>query len=128
MPRGGGSSRRWPPPPSPPGAGPAGAAGSAARRRVKASLRPTTPQTPAGKPVLSWHFDQAAIDAEAAADGWYALLTNLEPGQASPAEVFRRYKGQHVVERRYGEFKGPLAVAPPFFKPNPPLTPPPTST
>ncbi len=71
---------------------------------------------PTGKPVLSWHFDQAALDAEAATDGWYALLTNLEPGQAGAAEVFRRYKGQHIVERRYGEFKGPLAVAPLFLK------------
>ncbi len=25
--------------------------------------------------MLAWHFDQDAIDAEAAADGWYALLT-----------------------------------------------------
>ena len=69
-----------------------------------------------GKPALSWHFDQAAIDAEAAADGWYALLANLPPAQASPAEVFLRYKGQHVVERRYGEFKGTLAVTPLFLK------------
>ena len=69
-----------------------------------------------GKPALSWHFDQAAIDAEAAADGWYALLANLAPAQASPAEVFVRYKGQHVAERRYGEFKGPLAVTPLFLK------------
>ena len=90
----------------------------AAQRRVKAYLRTAITHSPAGKPVLSWHFDQAAIDAEAAADGWYALLTNLEPSQASPAEVFRRYKGQHVVERRYGEFKGPLAVAPLFLKTN----------
>jgi hypothetical protein len=59
-----------------------------------------------------------AIDADAAADGWYALLTNLEPGQAGPEQVFRRYKGQHAVERRYGEFKGPLAVAPLFLKTN----------
>ena len=44
---------------------------------------PRSPGTP-GKPALSWHFDQAAIDAEAAADGWYALLTNLEP--AKPAQ------------------------------------------
>src|SRR5216683_333363 len=64
------------------------------------------------------HFDQDAIDDEAAGDGWYALLTNLAPGQSSPAEVFRRYKGQHVVERRYGEFKGPLAVAPLFLELN----------
>jgi hypothetical protein len=90
----------------------------AAQRRVKAYLRTTISHSPTGKPVLSWHFDQAAIDAEAATDGWYALLTNLEPRQASPAEVFRRYKGQHVVERRYGEFKGPLAVAPLFLKTN----------
>jgi Domain of unknown function (DUF4277) len=88
------------------------------KRRVKAYLRTTITLNPAGRPVLSWHFDQAAIDAEAAADGWYALLTNLAPGQASAEQVFRRYKGQHVVERRYGEFKGPLAVAPLFLKTN----------
>ena len=84
----------------------------AAQRRVKAYLRTTITRSPAGKPVLSWHLDQAAIDAEAAADGWYALLTNLEPGQASPQEVLRRYKGQHVVERCYGEFKGPSRSPP----------------
>jgi transposase len=32
--------------------------------------------------------------------------------------VLRRYKGQEVVERRYGNFKGPLAVAPMFLKSN----------
>jgi Domain of unknown function (DUF4277) len=89
-----------------------------ARRRVGKYLRTIITAGPAGKPVLAWHFDQNAIDAEAAADGWYALLTNLAPGQAGPAEVFRRYKGQHVVERRYGEFKGPLAVAPIFLELN----------
>jgi hypothetical protein len=25
-----------------------------------------------GKPTLAWRFDQEAIDAEAATDGWYA--------------------------------------------------------
>jgi len=88
----------------------------ATKRRVKAYLRSAITRDPAGKPALSWHFDQAAIDAEAAADGWYALLTNLDPTQASPTEVFLRYKGQHAVERRYGEFKGPLAVTPLFLK------------
>jgi Domain of unknown function (DUF4277) len=90
----------------------------AAKRRVGKYLRTAITAGPAGKPVLAWHFDQAAIDAEAAADGWYALLTNLAPGQAGPEEVFRRYKGQHAVERRYSEFKGPLAVAPLFLKTN----------
>jgi len=32
--------------------------------------------------------------------------------------VLRRYKGQEVVERRYGDFKGPLAVAPTFVQNN----------
>jgi hypothetical protein len=90
----------------------------AAKRRVGKYLRTAITAGRAGKPVLAWHFDQDAIDAEAAGDGWYALLTNLAPGQAGPAGVFRRYKGQHVVERRYGEFKGPLAVAPIFLELN----------
>ena len=36
-----------------------------------------------GKPVLSWHFDQAAIDAEAAADSWCrpAGQPGTRPGQ-----------------------------------------------
>jgi transposase len=32
--------------------------------------------------------------------------------------VLRRYKGQEVVERRYGSFKGPLGVTPMFLKTN----------
>jgi transposase len=45
-------------------------------------------------------------------------VTNLPPDQADAAEVLRRYKGQEVVERRYGTFKGPLGVAPMFLKTN----------
>ena len=90
----------------------------AAQRRVKAYLRTTITQDPPANPCCRGTSTRPALDAEAAADGWYALLTNLEPGQAGPEEVFRRYKGQHVVERRYGEFKGPLAVAPLFLKTN----------
>ncbi|MEE1820890.1 hypothetical protein PUR61_01525 [Streptomyces sp. BE20] len=32
--------------------------------------------------------------------------------------MFLRYKGQAVVERRYSDFKGPLAVAPIFLQHN----------
>jgi acyl-CoA dehydrogenase len=73
---------------------PGGDGGYRAKRRV--GRYPRTPITagPAGEPVLAWYFDQDAIDAEAAADGWYALLTNLTSGQAGSAGVFRRYKGQ----------------------------------
>jgi Domain of unknown function (DUF4277) len=71
-----------------------------------------------GNVTFAWHFDQAAIDAEAATDGWYALLTNVAVAQADAAEVLRLYKGQEVVERRYGDFKGPLAVSPMLLKNN----------
>jgi hypothetical protein len=46
------------------------------------------------------------------------LLTNLDAAEADAAEVLRRYKGQEVVERRYGNFKGALAVTPIFLKSN----------
>jgi hypothetical protein len=91
----------------------------ARRRKVSAYLRAETGTDPAsGKPTLVWSFDQLALDREAATDGWYGLLTNLAVGQADAAEVLRRYKGQEVVERRYGAFKGPLGVAPMFLKDN----------
>ncbi len=90
----------------------------AAKRRVASYLRTETSLDPdTGKPALTWHFDQEALDAEAATDGWYALLTNL-PDNVGPAEVLARYKGQEVVERRYGTFKGPLAVTPMFLHSN----------
>ena len=70
-----------------------------------------------GKPTLTWWSGQQAIDAEAATDGWYALLTNLGATQTA-AGVLLRYKAQEAVERRYGNLKGPLAVAPMFLNSN----------
>src|SRR5262245_12787598 len=88
------------------------------KRRVAGYLVARTALDPdTEKPVLTWHFDQATLDAEAATDGWYALLTNL-PDTLDAAEVLTRYKGQEVVERRYGTVKGPLAVAPMFLHSN----------
>ena len=88
-------------------------------RRV-ASLLNATAGTGAttGKPTLAWEFDARALQAEAATDGWYALLTNLDPTEADAAEVLIRFKGQEASERRYGNYKGPLAVAPLFLKHN----------
>ncbi len=88
------------------------------KRRVGEYLRADVGVDADAKPTLSWSFDQAALDDEAATDGWYCLLTNLDPADADAAEVLARYKGQEVVERRYGSFKGPLAVAPVFLKNN----------
>jgi hypothetical protein len=88
-------------------------------RRVAGLLRAQVGTDPAtGKPTLAWWFDPDALAAEQATDGWYALLTNLDPAQVDAAGVLARYKGQEVVERRYGAFKGPLAVAPLFVQSN----------
>lgn len=88
-------------------------------RRVAAYLRTTVgADTETGKPTLAWHFDQTAINAEAATDGWYALLTNLDPSEADATQVLLHYKGQEAVERRYSAFKGPLAVAAIYLKTN----------
>jgi transposase len=88
-------------------------------RRVTSLLRAQVGTDPAtGKPTLTWWYDQAALAREQATDGWYALLTNLDPAHVDAAEVLARYKGQEVVERRYGAFKGPLAVAPLFVQSN----------
>jgi transposase len=88
------------------------------KRRVAAYLTCTIEADGQDKPGFSWSWNTAAIDAEAAADGWYALLTSLDPDQADASEVLIRYKGQPIVERRYSDFKGPLAVAPLFLQHN----------
>ena len=93
------------------------AAAIARHRRVAAYLRTTIATDPAGKPTFTWSFDQTAIDTEATSDGWYALLTNLD-ATVDAAEVLHRYKDQPVVERRYSDIKGPLAVAPIFLQHN----------
>jgi hypothetical protein len=92
--------------------------GTIAKHKVAAYLRAEVSSNPAGKPTLTWRFAQDALDTEAASDGWYGLLTNLDPAEADAAEVLVRYKGQESVERRYGNFKGPLAVAPLFLTSN----------
>ncbi len=89
----------------------------ARHRRVAGCLHTTIGIDDTGKPTFTWAFDQAALDAEAAADGWYALLTNL-PADSTATDVFLQYKDQPTVERRYGEFKGPLAVTPIFLRSN----------
>ncbi|WP_344641011.1 IS1634 family transposase [Kitasatospora cystarginea] len=90
----------------------------AAKRRVTSCLRWHTDTGTNGKPSLDWSFDQDLLNAEAAVDGWYALITWLTANQADPAQVLIQYKGQGTVERRYADFKGPLAVTPVFVQHN----------
>jgi transposase len=90
----------------------------ARERRVGDYLRTTIDTDHNGRPTLDWHFDQDALNAEAATDGWYALLTNL-PTTVTAAQVLARYKNQPgTSERRYHDLKGPLAVAPMFLHTN----------
>jgi transposase len=90
----------------------------ATKRRVTAYLHTDVGTGPDGKPTLAWSFDQAAINAEMAVDGWYALLTNLPADQATAPQVLLHYKGQGAVERRYSHVKGPFAIAPMFLQNN----------
>ena len=78
--------------------------------RAPAAADPANPPSPGGPA-------RQAIDAEAATDGWYALLTSID-ASITAAEVLLRYKAQEAVERRYGNLKGPLAVAPMFLNSN----------
>ncbi|MEV6332366.1 hypothetical protein [Streptomyces sp. NPDC051909] len=88
------------------------------KRRIGSCLVTSITVDEAGRPTLTWHYDQEALAAEAATDGWYALLTTLDPAEADVAEVLVCYKGQPAIERRYSDFKGPLAVAPVFLHHN----------
>ena len=100
------------PPRSPPASPPSPPAGASATTCV------LTPAPTDGRPTLQWRSGQAATDAEAATDGWYALLTNL-PADVTAAQVLARYKNQPAAsERRYHDLKGPLAVAPMFLHAN----------
>jgi len=53
-------------------------------RRVAALLRAQVGVDQRGTPTLAWWFDQAALQREQATDGWYALLTNLDPPKPTP--------------------------------------------
>jgi hypothetical protein len=90
----------------------------AAGRRAGDYLRARAGTGPGGRPTLEWRFDQAAVDAETATDGWYALLTNLPTG-ITAGQILARYKNQPAAsERRYHDLKGPLAIAPMFLHAN----------
>ncbi|MEU2718511.1 hypothetical protein [Streptomyces sp. NPDC007205] len=90
----------------------------AAKRRVTSCLRWTVTDNEDGTPVLAWHFDTGVLKAEAAVEGWYALLTSMPADRADAGQALIHYKGQGTVERRYHDFKGPLAVTPVFVQHN----------
>lgn len=88
-------------------------------RRVASSLKATAGTgATTGKPALTGEFDAQALHAEAATDGWYALLANLDAAHAGAADALIRFTGQEASERRYGNHNGPPAAAPLFLQHN----------
>ena len=65
---------------------------------------------------LQWHIDEEALSREKRLAGVYLLKTDLRKQDASAAEVLRQYKEQIHVERRIGDMKGPLAIAPMYLE------------
>jgi hypothetical protein len=75
--------------------------------------------TRAGKPVISWARDTAAITAASQLDGLYALATNLPDGDdgtpLTALDVLKIYKDQWIVEQRHRDLKQTLRVRPVFL-------------
>jgi transposase len=61
---------------------------------------------------LSWKIDTAALRARKEVEGGYVLKTNQSKQECPIAQALGEYKQQTHVERRIGNMKGPLAVAP----------------
>jgi len=69
-----------------------------------------------GKYSLVWSIDRKALKRLEELDGAYILKTDLPKGTHPPAKVLQEYKTQINVERRIGDMKGPLEIAPMFLE------------
>lgn len=71
-----------------------------------------TPNCRKGQFSLSWDIDEESLAREKQLEGVYLIKTDLAKGECPPAQVLAEYKVQIHVERRIGDMKGPLAIAP----------------
>ena len=85
------------------------------RRRVDTLTRLSLVEQD-GYPQARIERDPEAIRATEALDGRYCLVSNDHALSAD--ELFAAYKRQHLVEGRFADFKGPLAVRPVFLHNN----------
>jgi transposase len=69
-----------------------------------------------GQFKLQWHIDERALAREQELEGAYLIKTDIAKGEFSTAKVLEEYKEQIHVERRIGDMKGPLAIAPMFIE------------
>jgi transposase len=70
----------------------------------------------AGTFSLKWQTDQAALKRLEKLDGAFILKSDLSKSQFSASQILGEYKEQIHVERRIGDMKGPLAIAPMFLE------------
>ncbi len=85
------------------------------RRRVDTLTRLTVVDED-GYPQAKLERDIEAIAEAEKLDGRYCLVSNDHTLPAG--ELFAAYKRQHLVEGRFADFKGPLAVRPVFLHAN----------
>jgi transposase len=69
-----------------------------------------------GRLTLCWEVDAKGLAHDEVLDGVFVLKTNLPKATHSMSDALRTHKEQIQVERRIGNLKGPLAVAPMFLK------------
>ncbi len=85
------------------------------RRRVS-DLVQLTLERGGQQPQAQVAVDPDALAAAERLDGRYCLVTNER--LLSTDELFCAYKRQHLIEGRFADFKGPLAVRPVFLHSN----------
>jgi len=97
-----------------------------ARHYFRWELVPLTPAEQAALPPPArgcrrpthrfvWHFDAQAAEADAAEDGYSALVTTA-PRTRSADSLFTCFKQQNYLELLHHQWKTPLAVRPVFLK------------
>jgi transposase len=88
-----------------------------AERRVRPLYQVTLSQTDAA-PTLTWAVDGEALSRAEALDGYYVLLTSVPVERADGSALLRMWKQESQIERRFSDWKGPLAVRPVFVTSN----------
>ena len=68
-----------------------------------------------GKLQLKYHVDSRALSRLKQLEGLFILKTNLAKSTNPLSRVLEKYRDQTCVERRFGNMKGPLAVAPMYL-------------
>jgi transposase len=68
--------------------------------------------------VLQWSLDRDKLAYAESLDGYYTLMSSVSIEDADLHQIFRDYKEQTQIERRFSEWKGPLKLRPVFLKSN----------